>query len=456
MSRRVDLTFTAPQTWAHNALISRGSDPVTVMMPWGRGSGKSWFERVRGIWLNVLKWRGVERQKLGLDSNGKVVNFGVMRGIRIVALCPTLKQFRDIHGAALEMENAGEWAFLGGRLNRSTLRIDFPDGSWFQPMPAATASSKSGRGIRCDVVLPDEIDDIDIEVFDSVIRPWFSEGWSLKQVLGGGTPRRGRYGLLYLLHKTGISTDPNDARYLSRIATYRDSPELVDPGEVEDARRNMAPATFAREWECDFDTAEGLVFQFDEDFHVQEPPPLNQLHDFGLGIDHGWQDPGVFLLCAIQGKGEDSVLWWLDEEYASERPNSEWDAIARTRFRGLDAFPDPSRPDRILDLRRAGLKCHEVDNSIEPGIARLANLMARRKWENGPDTTRFRVSPRCVNGIRELKSYRRKKDPQDAGRFLEQIVDKNNHLIDAGRYYAMGKFGPLPSFGNYRNETPGR
>jgi hypothetical protein len=422
-------------------------------MPWGRGSGKSWFERTEGLWLSVAQWDGKLRRKLSVDAQGKVSDFGSFRGVRIIGLCPTLKQFRDIHGFQLEIENAGEWSFLKGKLNKSTLRLEFPGGSWFQPMPAAVASSKSGLGMRCDIVLPDEVDDIARETYDTVSRPWFSESWSLKKTLAGGTPRRGRHGLLYRLHQSGLSTDPRDARYFSRICTYLDSPELVDPQEVEDARRNMAPATFAREWLCDFDSAEGLVYQFDEDFHVREPPPLSAFRKFFVCGDHGWQDPGVLLLCGIVGHGEDSVLWVLDEVYRSECPNSEWDAIARTRFQGLDAYLDPSRPDRILDYRRAGLKCRDVDNSIEAGVARVANLLWRRQQEEGPDWARLYVARgQCPNLVREFKSYRRKADKSNPGHFLEDIIDKDNHALDSVRYGAVGEFGAISSRGNYRHE----
>lgn len=448
---RIDLSFTAPQSWAHG-IISTRQGPTTLVMPWGRGSGKSWFSRTEGIWLTAAKYLGKSRRKLGLDTQGNPVDFGEIRGVRIVGLCPTLKQFRDIHGAALEAENGGQWSFLGGRLNRSTLRIDWPDGSWFQPMPAAAASSKSGRGIRCDVVLPDEADDIDIETFDSVVRPWFSEGWSLKLVLAGGTPRRGRHGLLYRLHRSGISTVPMDARYFSRVATYRDSPELVDPREVDDARRNMSPTTFAREWECDFDSSEGLVFNFSEDFHVKEPPPGISFQRRGLGIDHGWEDPGVFLEYGIIGHGEDAILWINNEHYHQHKPNHEWDELARSSYYGWKAWADRSRPDRIADLRRAGLEIVGAENSIEAGIARLAQLMAIRHEEELPDWSRFYVNPRCVNLIRELKSYRRKQDPHETGKFLEAIEDRNNHAIDCARYIAISEFGPYA--GSQRTETP--
>lgn len=188
----VDIKLSGPQEWALDILDDCGWRDVTLVAPWGRGEGKSWFERF-AMWLFIARYYGAVR--------GEALK--PFRGSRVVGLCPTLKQFRDIHGALLDTENSGDWAQLGGKLNRSTLRIDFPDGSWFQPMPAQTATSKAARGQRCDMVLADECDDIPLDVFLSVIKPWLSEPWSHKVVVAGGTPRMGRNGLLYHLHKMG-------------------------------------------------------------------------------------------------------------------------------------------------------------------------------------------------------------------------------------------------------------
>jgi hypothetical protein len=100
---------------------------------------------------------------------------------------------------------------------------------------------------------------------------------------------------LWQLHSLGISTAPEHSRYHSKIATWRDAPELVDPEEVADAKLSTDPATFAREWECNFDSGGGLVYPaFDENFHVKEPPASVRLQRFALGVDHGWEHPRLF------------------------------------------------------------------------------------------------------------------------------------------------------------------
>jgi phage terminase large subunit len=102
---------------------------------------------------------------------------------------------------------------------------------------------------------------------------------------------------------------------------------------------------------------------------------------------------------------------------------------------------DPSRPDRINDYRRAGLNAVGADNSIPAGVARVAELLFRRKLEEGDDYARLYIHPRCVNTIREFKSYRRKRDPHNANAFLEDIEDRNNHALDSLRYMVIGEFG---------------
>lgn|SRR5512147_318019 len=442
MARRVDVALTKPQLWAYNAFRSRDERPVTVTMPWGRGLGKSWFERFAGVHLSVAE-------------NFNKVRVSALKpfsGVRIIGLCPTLKQFRDIHYASLEQELAGDWKPFGGKINKSTLRIEWPDGSWFQPMPAQVASSKAARGQRCDVILLDECDDIPAEVFDSVVRPWFTEPWSLRKILAGGTPRMGRQGLLWRLHSLGLSDDPKHDRYLSKHATYRDAPELVNLEEVEDARENTEPGAFAREWECDFDSASGLVYAgFDEAFHILEPPTSVHFHRYALGIDHGTEHPGAMVLIGITGYGDNAAAWVLDEDVASHRDNPEWDAIAENKYSRIvqRAWADPSRPDRINDYRRAKLNCHGADNSVQAGIGRVAGLLMKRGLDTGDDRatafSRLYVHPRCVHTIAGFRKYKRKPDPTQPGKFLDDVLKIDDDEMDALRYAIVGEFGLLRS-----------
>lgn len=450
-TNRVDINLNRPQSRAFRAIKQKR----TLCLPWGRGVGKSTFLRFVAFML-VAKWRGQTRIDPTTGEPATTINGAPVRGLRIVFLMPTLKQFKDVHGISFERENQEDWAFLGGHLDKTTWRITFPDGSWIQPFPAELANSKRSRGLRADVVLTDETDDIDRSVFEAVARPWFSEPFSLKIRVCGGTPTRGRHGLLYLLHETGKSTDPKDSRYFTFHATYRDAPETVDPEEVEDARSHSIPSTFAREWECDFDAAEGLVYPFDEDFHIREPDPRARYNEYLVGVDHGWTDPGVFLLLGVLGHGRDAVIWVLREIYETEKPGSWWDEQAE-QFRGSTFWCDGSRADRVNDLRvRASVDARPADRgagTLKAGISRVAEFLFRHPSEDGNEYAHLFVAPQCVNTISEFKSYRRKRDSREVDRFTDEIEDRNNHAMDALRYAVTGRFGFSP---NTRHVTSGR
>lgn len=422
-----------PQSRALRAVTDR----KTICLAWGRGVGKSWFIRL-ACWYLLSQAR----------QDGKPV--------RIIALAPTLKQWRDIHEQHLLGEVNDTWAFLGGKLDRTTLQITFPDGSWWKPFPSEFHTSRTARGQRCDAVVIDEADDIPISVFHSVVKPWFSEPWSRKIVIAGGTPRLGRKGLLYDLFARGNSTDPLDGNYVTVYATWRDAPEQVDPDTVAEAQRTTPPSIFKREWEEDFDAAEGLVYGdvFDERFHVRPAPEGIRFNEVLIGGDAGWEDPGVLLVIGVQGSGEDAVCWVVYEICERHQTQDWW----CDRMRQLmDWYPtavlyhDPSRPDLVKAYEKVGARPRQTDNSIEAGIAAVANrLQVRGTGENR--SARLYVDPSCKNLIWEMGAYKRRQDPHDPDRYLDEIVDRNNHGQDSLRYSIASRFGkPL----NYRTEVRG-
>lgn len=377
--------------------------------------GKSWFERF--VWY---EW--IARQKT-----------------RVILLAPTFKQAVDVHGKALEAELAGDWAFLGGKLNRTTWRVDFPNGSSIQFFGAENAHA--ARGVRCDLVTIDEADDIDPNVYDSVVRPWFSEPWSLGIRVLAGTPRRGRYGLLYRTYRRGIEgTNEKLDDHTSIHATAFDSPETVSRREVEKARLETPPAVFNREWLCDFDSSEGLVYGevFDESFHIRPPPPDTVFREIVIGGDWGFEDPFSLVVIGLVGSGKDTTAYVVDEVYKQHlTPGAQLAAIEaiRDRFKQYKQswYFDPSRPDAIEGVRQAGIAARGARNAIEDGIAFVADRFFRRTMPDGREFARLYVSPKCRATLHELGLYRRKRVARE-DRIRDEPEDKNNHAMDALRY----------------------
>lgn len=388
------------------------------------------------------------------------------KGVSIGVMMPTLKQFKDVHAEGIQEELAsdGQWGFLGGRYERQSGKVTFPGGSTVTPFPAAEHTSKKARGPRVDIASCDEVDDIDAEVHDGILIPWMSAPWSLGIELSGGTPTRGRHGLWWRLLEDGrigeklragktpeeLGIDEERAEALKSVysfhAWYKHAPETVSPAAVAKAKATTPKATFEREWEANPDAGEGLVYVFDEDFHVRPAPKWDEFNEFIVGADHGDVDPAVLILFGIKGHGNDARAWALDEWYEPEQLNSVWDErLAAWDF--ATVYADPSRKDRLRDWRSQGRKVRDLPAEVKPiaaGIARIADLLHRRTHETFDDWCRFYVDPKCKNLIREFGLYRRKKHPD--GTFSETPEDKNNHAMDASRYALAGRFGRVPSY----------
>ena len=433
---RFNVNLNGPQTRAHRVF---GPDR-NLCLPWGRGIGKSHFMRL--LWyLSVASHDG--KRRFGLRNGLRTET----RGVKIVHIQPTFKSIKDVHADLTDQEVYGPWSFLGGRINHSEWKITFPGGSWIQWFGMKEANA--ARGIRCDFVTADEGDDIDLGAIQAVVKPWFSAPWSLRQFVVGGTPRRGRYGLLYSMHEAGaIKHTP---KCYSFHATYKDAPETVDPAYVEDVKSTTLPEVFRREWECDFDSAEGLVYGglWNHDLHVKEPPANVHWTEFLVGIDHGWEDPGVLLLVGVQGSGRDAALWAIDEIHRTKTLEADWCDHAKKlqqkwRMRtpanasgtATRWFADPSRPDRIEAFRRAGIWVEPAKNAREDGVAAVADFMAPRPDPNDREgkrrIARLYVSPRCKELISEIGKYRRRRDPKNPDRILDEIEDGNDHCFVAG------------------------
>lgn len=143
------------------------------------------------------------------------------------------------------------------------------------------------------------------------------------------------------------------------------------------------------------------------------------------GMDVGWNRTAVAFVAEEPTTGNYIVY---DEHYKSTgEPPSHAMAI-RSRGTYLDGVIDPaargrSQKDgsRLIDSYcELGLNLHPADNAVETGLLDMWTMMI---------SGRFRVfGDRCPNWVREFRKYHR--DEKGA------IVKKDDHLMDATRYWA--------------------
>lgn len=445
----IDLTKCKAQEQAFSA-IQPGN---TICLPWGRGLGKSWFTRLV-CYILVAQWDGKPR-----DDTDET-------GVRVVVLMPTLVQAKKVHSQLLISELEGRWKFLGASINKTEWRVSFPGGSWIQFVSADVADNS--RGIRCDVVFIDEADDVDPEIVESITQPWFSEPRSLRITIIGGTPRRGRYGILYRAgwqwnkaeywrnqDEGKLSEEEVQAlvsKHFSFHATAYDAPKLVDPKYLAQVKRKTSPTVFAREWMCDPDSAEGLVYpMFDAEVNIRtafsslDGKPWIPFHTILVGIDHGYEDKAVFLIAGVYGHGKDSgchVIW----EYAqSHKTIEDLCVIAESihlKYPEAKWFADSSGPSQIRSYeKRTGKKITHATHTIEDGVAIVASMLTPRKMETGETLPKMYIDPQCKSLIDEMGKYRRKRDSKNKELILDEIEDKFNHSQDSARYMIFHYFG---------------
>ena len=411
----------------------------TLALAWGRGVGKSWFIR-QLMYLLVAR------------HDGKRIGGRQLPGVRIVVLVPTLKQFKRNHGNLLlgELDRSGSWGFLGATINRTDWSVRFPGGSSITVVSAQ--NSEDNRGIRCDAVFIDEADSIDESIYDFVVAPWLSEPHSLRHVVICGTPMRGRYGLLWkafhVWPKGDAENQPQPHHYGFHATGYDTT--TVSREYMDAVRAKTRPDRFAREWLCSFDAGEGLVYpMFDIEFHVRRPPPVEMFNEYIVGIDYGFNDPTAIVVIGVAGHGRDAICHVVHERYLVNKTASEIADVARDiecSWPGARWYADHSPMTTKTLKDEAGVKIQPAakgKDSVEEGVAFVSDALWIREDESDNRWSQLYISPECKRTIDEFGRYRRKRDPHNTDRVLDDIDSHsgNDHFMDAIRYALVTHFG---------------
>jgi len=157
---------------------------------------------------------------------------------------------------------------------------------------------------------------------------------------------------------------------------------------------------------------ENLIYSH---WEVTETMPSREPDSYGL--DFGFNDPTVL----VAQWREDGVYHVKELLYASGMTNV--DLIKWFEDSDLDPsvpiYADPSRPDQIEDLIRAGFNVHPAKTKVKDGIDYVKGHQ-------------LRIHEYASNLLKEIRGYkyREMKD----GRVLDEPVDFMDHAMDAMRY----------------------
>lgn len=281
---------------------------------------------------------------------------------------------------------------------------------------------EASRGKKTGLLLLDEVDSM--RGFDTawneVLRPTLTD--TKGRAIFSGTPKG--YKTLYRLSQR--PAEDSDFEYF-HFTSY-DNP-LIDPSEIDKAKRELSPNQFAQEYLAQFKKMEGLIYdEFDRDRHVKPCPfePVRWL----LCIDFGYNHPLAAYILAVSADDHIHVARELykqrldDQQRLSELRK----LIADTPLDG--AVGDSEDPIAILQLGRdLGINLEGAvkgKDSVVTGINMVQSVF---------HTDELTIDPSCENLCWELENYAWKLDSNNQP--TDQPVKEDDDACDSIRYGVM-------------------
>lgn len=308
------------------------------------------------------------------------------------------------------------------KMNAKDKEIILENGSLIKLGSVSQANSCVGRSY--DLILFDEaaLDPKGVDAFNIQLRPTLDKDNS--KAIFISTPRGTNY--FYDFYMRGY----NDKYpfWASIHSTWRDNPRTSE-ADIEEAKMSMSSAEFRQEYEADFTTFEGQIYEgFDADVHVQDLSGMDfnsPSFDGIMGIDAGYKDPTAAV--KIYYSFEDKKFYITDEYLDNER-NTEQHAKQIRKLMGDEEFDFVFCDSAAAQFRSDLAELYDIPSnpskkSVLDGIAYVQSLV---------DTGKVIVDSKCVHTIDMLANYRW--DPRPDLLKPKPVHDSFSHIADALRY----------------------
>ncbi|HEP1665146.1 TPA: PBSX family phage terminase large subunit [Streptococcus pyogenes] len=181
---------------------------------------------------------------------------------------------------------------------------------------------------------------------------------------------------------------------------------------------------------CDgeWGVAEGLVFDNFEvvDFDVEKT--IQRVKETSAGMDFGFtQDPTTLICVAVDLANKE--LWLYNEHYQKAMLTDHIVKMIRDKNLHRSYIAGDSAEKRLI----AEIKSKGV-SGIVASLKGKGSIMQGVQFMQG---FKIYIHPSCEHTIEEFNTYTFKQDKE--GNWLNEPIDKNNHVIDAIRY-ALEKY----------------
>ena len=219
--------------------------------------------------------------------------------------------------------------------------------------------------------------------------------------------------------------DDNFSEWVSIRATYEDNPRM-SASDIEEARKSMSEAEFRQEYEADFNTYEGQVWNFDYEACTGSFKEM-EVHkmDIFAGLDVGYRDPTAF--CVIAYDWDEEKYYLLDEYLDAERTTEQHAAEIRMMIDRWDIdyiYIDSAAQQTRFDFaQNYDISTVNAKKSILDGIAHVEGIV---------DNNKLLVDQECIESLASLDQYQWDPNPN----LLKEKPKHNRacHMADALRY----------------------
>ena len=213
-------------------------------------------------------------------------------------------------------------------------------------------------------------------------------------------------------------------------ATYKDNPRKSET-DISEARKSMSEAEFRQEYEADFNTYEGQIWNFNHEECIENLEELDTSKmDIFSGLDVGYRDPTAF--CVIGYDWDSEKYYLLDEYLDAEKTTEQHAAEIRRLVEKWDIdyiYIDSAAQQTRFDFaQNYDISTINAKKSVLDGIAHVAGIV---------DNDNLIVDQRCKESLSCLDQYQWDPNPN-----LAREKPKHNmasHMADALRY-AMYSF----------------
>ena len=213
--------------------------------------------------------------------------------------------------------------------------------------------------------------------------------------------------------------------WISIKASYKSNPRMSET-DIQEAKKSMSEAEFRQEYEADFNTYEGQVWNFKFDECVGNFTEIDTSGmDIFAGLDVGYRDPTAF--CVIAYSWDDEKYYLLDEYLDAERTTEQHATEIRELINKWDIdyiYIDSAAQQTRFDFaQNYDITTVNAKKSILDGISHVEGIV---------DNNRLLVDQYCKETLQSLDQYQWDPNPN----LLKEQPKHNraSHMADALRY----------------------